>query len=83
MAEDLTVEEKRLIWKRRLLDAEEKRHLIKTGANVEQFVDQNGESIKYNKANIGDLESYIAELEGLLDPSLVAARVRHPIRYVF
>lgn len=80
---EVSIEEKRLIWRRRLLDAEEKRHLIKTGTNVEQFIDQNGESVKYNKANIADLESYIAELEGLLDPSLAASRVRQPLRYVF
>ena len=82
MADDLT-EEQRLIYRRRLLEAQEKRHLIMTGQNVEQFIDQNGESVKYGKANIGGLDRYIAELEGILDPSLAASRVFRPMRFTF
>lgn len=76
-------DEERIIYTRRLLEAQEKRHAIMVGNNVEQFIDQNGETVKYSKVNIGKLDEYIAELEGLLNPSLAAQRLRRPLGFVF
>lgn len=76
-------EEERLVYERRLLDAREKRHALLTGTAVEQFVDQNGEQVKYTKMNIAKLEDYILELEGILNPALAAMRAPKPLRFVF
>ncbi len=76
----LTADE-RLIYQKRLDDARSKYHAIMLGENVEQFVDQNGEQVKYSKINIGGLEKYIEKLEGLLDPQL--ARSRQPRAFGF
>ncbi len=76
-------EDEVLIYTRRLLEAREKRHALLTGNAVEQFVDQNGEQVKYTKMNIRDLEAYIAELEVLLNPSLARQRMRRPLGFTF
>lgn len=82
MRRPLTEDEK-LLYKRRLLEAEERRHLLFTGKSVEQFVDQNGEQVKYTKAEIGKLDAYIRELEELLNPTLAARRAPRPLGFVF
>lgn len=76
-------EEDRIIYDRRLREAREKRHLLLTGQAVEQYVDQNGEQIRYTKMNLDRLDLYIAELEGLLNPCLARANVKRPLRFVF
>jgi hypothetical protein len=76
-------EEERIIYTRRLADAREKRHLLITGQAVEQYIDQNGEQIKYTKMNLAKLDDYIVELCGLLNPALAAAAVKRPLRFVF
>lgn len=76
-------EEERLIYSRRLLDAQTARHALITGTAVEQFVDQNGETVKYSKMNIAKLEEYIAELEALLNPTLAFTRMRRPLGFLF
>jgi hypothetical protein len=55
-----------------------------TGTAVRKFVDQNGESVEYSRANIAQLSSYItsltaeiAELEG------ETPAYRGPIRFTF
>lgn len=73
----------RLVIEGRLLEARTKRHKLLVGDAVEQFVDQNGESVKYTKMNIAALESYIAELEGILNPALARQRVRRPLGFLF
>ena len=73
----------RLVYERRLLEAREKRHKLLIGDAVEQFVDQNGESVKYTKANIALLDDYIAELEAILNPALLSRRMRPPLRFLF
>ena len=76
-------EDERLIYSRRLLDAQTARHALLTGTAVEQFVDQNGEQVKYSKMNVGKLEEYIAELEGILNPSLLRQRMKRPLGFYF
>ncbi len=76
-------EAERLVYERRLLEAREKRHLLITGGAVEQFVDQNGEQVKYTKASLRDLDAYILQLEGILNPALVAYRRPRPIGFLF
>lgn len=73
----------RLLYTTRRTEASAKRHLLLTGQAVEQFVDQNGELVKYTKANLRALDLYIAELDALLDPCIAAARVRRPIGFFF
>lgn len=79
----MTEEEERLLYSRRLLEAQTARHALVTGTAVEQFVDQNGETVKYSKMNIAKLEDYIAELEGLLNPSLLRQRTKRPMGFYF
>lgn len=76
-------EDERLIYTRRLSEAQLKRHALLLGEAVEQFVDQNGEQVKYTKANIDALERYIAELEGILYPTIARARARRPLGFIF
>lgn len=76
-------DEERLIYIRQLREAQNKRHALILGEAVEQFVDQNGEQVKYTKANIAKLEEYIEELEGILNPSLKRNRTRRPIQFTF
>lgn len=73
----------RIIYTRRLTDAREKRHALLTGQAVEQYVDQNGEQIRYTKMNLTALDTYIAELEGILNPCLARQRVRRPLGFTF
>jgi len=72
-----------ILYKRRLLQAEEAKHLIVTGKQVEQYVDQNGEQVRYTKTNLTLLTDYIAELEGLLNPALARQRIKRPLRFTF
>lgn len=44
-------------------DARAAYHRIMTGANVVEFKDQNGESVRYSAANSAKLASYIRQLE--------------------
>jgi len=73
----------RIVYQRRLVEAEEAKHLIVTGKQVEQFVDQNGEQVRYTKANLGALIDYIAELERILNPALAHQRMRRPLGFLF
>lgn len=73
----------RLIIQVRLTAAEKARHEIVTGKGVKRFVDQNGEQVEYQAANLGKLEEYIAELQGLLNPMLAQQRMRRPLGFIF
>lgn len=66
----------------KLVEAEQARHEILTGQSVSRFIDQNGESVQYNKANLSQLEEYIAELKAEIagTPSLA---YRAPMRFTF
>lgn len=64
----------------KLAEAKQARHEILTGKAVTRFIDQNGESVQYQMANVGRLESYIAELEALLAPT---APYRGPLRFTY
>lgn len=75
MAVELTTAEK-------LAEAKAARHAILTGTSVTRFIDQNGESVQYQMANIDKLEAYIAELEALLNPAATPP-YRGPIKFTF
>lgn len=63
--------------------AKEARHNLITGKMARVFMDQNGERVEFNKTTIGDLDSYIRELETTVDPSLLASRRPRPIGFFF
>lgn len=61
----LTDEEK-VKLKKRLDDAEDAYHKLRTGAQARIFVDQNGERVEFAVANADRLRAYILELKGQL-----------------
>lgn len=46
----------------KLAEAESALHKLNTGQSVAEFVDQNGERVRFTAANRSALRSYIAEL---------------------
>ena len=71
-----------LTTQQRLDEARQAYHEIVTGTAVSRFVDQNGESVSYSKANLGALAAYIAQLEAeLASPGV--PQYRGPLRFVF
>lgn len=66
----------------KLVEAEQARHEILTGQSVSRFIDQNGESVQYNKANLSQLEEYIAELKAEI-AGTPALAYRAPMRFIF
>lgn len=76
-------EARRAVIQRRYDQADEALHLLKTGKAVEQFIDQNGEQVKYTKADIGKLEDYVSELDGLLNPAVIRTGWTRPMRFKF
>jgi hypothetical protein len=76
-------EAERGIYETRLKQARQARHDIVTGNGVKRFVDQNGETVEYQAANLQKLEDYIAELEGILNPALRVGRARRPLGFIF
>jgi hypothetical protein len=67
----------------KLAEAEQAYHEIITGVAVSRYVDQNGESVSYSKANAKDLLAYIAYLKNLLAEEAGATAHRGPLRFVF
>jgi hypothetical protein len=71
-----------LTTQQKLDEARQAYHEIVTGQNVARFVDQNGESVSYSKANLGLLAAYIAKLEAeLASPGV--PQYRGPLRFTF
>lgn len=73
----------RAIYTTRLTEAQTAKHSIVTGKMLEQFIDQNGEQVRYTKTNLADLDAYIDELNGLLNPALAAYYRPRPIGFIF
>jgi len=73
-----------LVLKSRLLEAETAYHDIMTGKAVRKWVDQNGESVEYSRANVSQLSSYIEALKAEI-ALLEGARppYRGPLRFTF
>ena len=46
----------------RLSEAEAAEHDIMTGQGVRRWIDQNGESVEYSRANLTQLQAYIQRL---------------------
>ncbi len=66
-----------------LEQARDARHKLVTGQLARVFMDQNGERVEFNKTTIGDLESYIRQLELQLDPTLGASFYKRPLGFTF
>lgn len=73
----------RTVYELRLKAARLARHDILIGNGVKRFVDQNGEQVEYQAANVSKLEDYIAELEGILNPALRRQRAHRPLGFIF
>ena len=59
---------------------------LMTGGAVSRFVDQNGESVQYSRANATQLLAYITRLEGDLSrcqSGTTGLGYRGPIRFTF
>lgn len=54
-------------------EAEQAKHDLLTGKAVAEFRDQNGETVKYSKADIDKLSQYIETLKTALGVNTVAA----------
>lgn len=76
-------EEERVLWTARLTKAETTYDLLMNGKLAEEFIDQNGEKVRYTKANAAGLQTYINSIHALLNPALAAAQVKRPLRFVF
>lgn len=73
----------RALYETRLTEARTKRHEIATGRAIKRFVDQNGETVEYSAANLGDLDTYIRSLEELLNPCLARYNRPRPLGFLF
>lgn len=60
-------------------------HDLMTGSGISRFIDQNGESVSYTRANEGKLSAYIAKLENDLAicQGAVDRAYRGPIRFTY
>lgn len=79
-------EAERLLWTNRRLEAQQAKHDLLTGKKLEQFIDQNGEQVRYTKATVdgpNGLNAYISEIDALLNPQYAAAMTRRAIGFLF
>lgn len=76
-------DEERTLWTARLTRAEAAYDNLMTGKLAEEFIDQNGEKVRYTKTNAALLAKYIATISALLNPALAAANVQRPLRFLF
>lgn len=68
----------------RLAEAQQAEHEIMTGQNVRRFIDQNGESVEYSRANINQLQNYIRKLQQQIrDCQNAVEAYRGPIKFRF
>jgi hypothetical protein len=63
-----------------LEEARTARHKLSIGQLARVFMDQNGERVEFVATNIGQLDAYIRQLEGLLTPTV---RSHRPIGFTF
>lgn len=73
----------RAIYETRLTAARVSYDLIMTGKSVKRFVDQNGEQVEYNPANVTLLAQYIRELDECLNPAVAAYNRPRAIGFIF
>lgn len=76
-------EARRVILQARYDKAEEVYDLLATGRAVEQFVDQNGEQVKYTKATLSGLEAYMRLLYNQLNPCFAMQNAPKPLGFIF
>jgi len=72
------------VLQQRLAEAQQAEHDIMTGTSVRRFIDQNGESVEYSRANINQLQAYIRKLEQQIrDLQNSVEAYRGPIKFRF
>lgn len=74
---------RRLLLESRYNKAEAAYDLLATGGAVEQFVDQNGEQVKYTKASLTALAAYMTSLYAQLNPGAARQNRARPIGFTF
>jgi len=75
--------EERVVVMARLAEAEKAYHqLMLPGGTPVRVVDQNGETVEFNRANSADLYAYITRLKFQLAPLTMAAAMR-PATFTF
>ncbi len=73
----------RTIYQARLDAARIAYDKIMTGASIKMFIDQNGERVEYNPANLTLLAQYIRELEEMLNPCVAEYNRPRAIGFIF
>lgn len=71
------------LYRTRLTEAQAAKHSLLTGKALEQYIDQNGEQVRYTKMTLDGLTTYIKELEDLLNPCAAAYNRPRPIGFLF
>lgn len=82
MDRTLTAEEREL-WKGRLLKAEQAYDDLMNGTLAEEFIDQNGERVRYTKTDGTKLQRYIKSIRDLLNPAAARAAAPRPLGFYF
>lgn len=59
-----------------LAEAKTALHKLLTGRQAAEFRDQNGEMVRYTRANLAELRRYITELEARVSPPTVSGPLR-------
>lgn len=75
--------ERQALLQNRYNKAEIAYDLLATGAAVEQFIDQNGEQVKYTKASLSALAAYMTSLYAQLNPGAARQARARPIGFTF
>lgn len=75
--------QERIAIKARIVKLEAKYDDILSGNSVEEFVDQNGEKVRYSKANISGLLKHINDLRAMIDCGFARAYRPRPMGFVF
>lgn len=73
----------RTLWESRYQAATAAYNALATGQAVVRTIDQNGETVEFNRANLGTLAAYIKAMRDALYPALAAQQHRPPLRFVF
>lgn len=56
---------------------------LMSGTAISEFVDQNGERVKYTTANAAKLLALINSLEAMLNPTFARAYRARPVGFIF
>jgi hypothetical protein len=78
----LTAEEIAVI-RGRIVKLEAQYDKIISGTSVVEFVDQNGEKVRYSAANAANLLAHINRLKAMIDPCFANRYKSRPVGFIF